>query len=161
MTDHFRDAGETVARAIQANSGEIHAGWSKYVPAGNAAVRALIETGWTPPGEGSADERLRQAVLDEQDLARQAWEHLARKEAELEAAGAFRMKFLGIRMGLRDGFAQRTAAARIAHEPEPAYTAEQIMKWLDNMLDRSDKAADRTKAKALAAKSAKTEAGRA
>jgi hypothetical protein len=153
MSDHLYDAGEIIAKAVKA-SVDPHAGWITYVPAGQAATRALIEAGWTPPGDGDETARLRQTVLDEQSLARQAWEHLARKEAELDAADAFRMKFLGIWMGLRDGFAQRTAAARSAHEPEPTYTAEQIIKWLDNMLDRSDKAADRTKTKVLAAKQA-------
>lgn len=149
MSYHLNEAEEVVAKAVQANSGEVHGGWSKYVPAGAAAVQALIEAGWAPPGDGTADERLRQAVLEQQGLAREAWEHLGRKEAELEAAGEFRRKFLGIRMSLRDGFAQRAAAARIAHEPEPTYTGEQVMKWLDNMLDRSDKAGERAKAKSL------------
>jgi hypothetical protein len=157
--DHLQDAGEIIAKTIKATA-DPHAGWLKYAPAGGTAVRALVEAGWTPPGDGTADERLRQTVLYEQDLARQAWEHLARVEAEKDAAGEFRMKFLGIWMGLRDGFAQRTAAARIAHEPEPTYTGEQVMKWLDNMLDRSDKASERAKTKSLKAKQAeRVEAG--
>lgn len=82
------------------------------------------------------------------------WEYATRKEAELDAAEAFRLKFLGILFGLRDGFAHKSEAARIADEPEPTYTAEQILKWLDNMLDRSDKAAEKAKTKSLAEKQA-------
>jgi hypothetical protein len=153
VTDHLHDAADVIAKAVKATA-DPHAGWSKYTPAGDAAARALVKAGWTPPGDGTETDRLRQTVLHEQDLARQAWEHLARVEAEKDAAGEFRMKFLGIRFGLQKGFEERTAQARINHEPEPTYTAEQILKWLDNMLDRSDKAAEKTKTKSLAAKQA-------
>lgn len=153
MTDHLHDAAETIAKAVKATV-DPHAGWLKYAPAGDAAVLALIEAGWTPPGAGDETGRLRQVIADQQAQVRQFGEHAARKEAELDAADAFRMKFLAIRFDLQNGFEERTAQARIAHEPEPTYTGEQILGWLNNMLDRSDKAADRAKTKALAAKQA-------
>ena len=155
MSDHLHDAEDVIAKAVK-ETVDPYAGLVKYRPAAGAAIKALIAAGWCPPGDDSADERLRAVVLHEQDLARQAWEHLARVEAERDAAGEFRMKFLNIWTGLQDGFAQRTAQARIDGEPEPTYTGEQVMKWLDSMLDRSDKAAERTKTKLLKAKQAST-----
>lgn len=155
--DAIHDAGTLIATSVHAATEQRHTGWGAYAPAADAAVLDLIAAGWTMPGEGAADGRLRETILDQQAQIRRLGEHAARAEAELDAAEAFRLKFLGILFGLRDGFAQRTAQARINHEPEPTYTGEQILKWLDNMLDRSDKAAEKTKTKSLAAKQAEKE----
>jgi hypothetical protein len=152
--DAIYDAGTLIATSVNAAVKERHTGWGAYTPAADAAALDLIAAGWTMPGEGSADARLRETILDQQAHIRRLGEHAARKEAELDAAEAFRMKFLGILHGLREGFDRRAAEARIADEPEPTYTAEQILKWLNSMLDRSDKAADRVKTKTLAAKRA-------
>lgn len=152
--DSVEEGVTVVATSVYAVTQERHTGWGRRVPAARAAVLDLIAAGWTMPGEGAADERLRQTVLAQQEQIRQLGEHATRKEAELDAAEAFRLKFLGILFGLRDGFAHKSEAARIADEPEPTYTAEQILKWLDNMLDRSDKAAEKAKTKSLAEKQA-------
>jgi hypothetical protein len=152
--DAIHDAGTLIATSVNAAVKQRHTGWGAYTPAADAAVLDLIAAGWTMPGEGTADERLRETILDQQAHISQLGEHAARKEAELDAAEAFRLKFLGILAALRDGFAAKSEAALLADEPEPTYTGKQILKWLDNMLDRSDKAAEKTKTKSLAAKQA-------
>jgi hypothetical protein len=153
MADHLHDAADVIAKAVKATA-DPHAGWIKYAPAGDAAVLALVEAGWTPPGDGDEAGWLRQVIADQQAQVRQFGEHAVRKDAELFAAGAFREKFLNIKWQLQNYFVAKTDAARIADEPEPMYTAEQVMKWLDSMLDRSDKAAEKTKTKSLKAKQA-------
>lgn len=155
MSDHLYDAGEIIAKAVKA-SVDPHAGWSTYVPAGKAATRALIEAGWTPPGDGDETARLRQTVLDEQSLARQAWEHLARAQAELDAAGAFRVRFLDAMWQLQRQTSAAREAAAAAHDPEPTYTGETVRGWLQKILNYSDGAAVRAKAKSLKQKQAVT-----
>jgi hypothetical protein len=150
--DAIGDAGTLIATSVNAAVKQRHTGWGAYTPAADAAVLDLIAAGWTMPGEGAADERLRQTILNQQAQIRRLGEHADRKEAELAAAEAFRTKFLGILFALRDGFAAKSEKAFLAGEPEPTYTGEQILKWLDNMLDRSDKAAEKTTS--LAAKQA-------
>lgn len=152
--DAIYDAGALIATSVNAAVKQRHTGWGAYAPAADAAVLDLVAAGWTMPGEGAADERLRETILDQQAQIRRLGEHATRKEAELDAAEAFRLKFLSIRWELQNYFVAKTEAALIAHEPEPTYTGEQVMKWLNNMLDRSDKAAERTKTKSLAAKQA-------
>lgn len=155
MSDHLHEAGEIIAKAVKATA-DPHSGWLKYAPAGDLATKELLAAGWTPPGEGDAQDRLREAVRVQRDEARRAWGHTARIEAERDAAGAFREKFLGLQFELERRLTAAREAALIAHEPEPTYTAGQVMKWLGNMLDRSDRSADRQKAKSLAAKEAIT-----
>jgi hypothetical protein len=150
--DAIHEAGTLIATSVNAAVKQRHSGWGAYAPAADAAALDLIAAGWIMPGKGAANERLRKTVLDQQHRIRELGEHIVRKEAEIDAAEAFRTKFLGILFGLRDGFTRKSEAARIADEPEPTYTAEQILKWLDSMLDRSDKAAEKAKAKSLTAK---------
>lgn len=151
MTDHLHEAGEIIAKAIKATA-DPHAGWLKYAAAGDAAVKTLIEAGWAPPGDGTADDRLRDALRVQQDETRRARESAYRIEAERDAAGAFRIRVIGLMFELEKHLTGAREAALAAGEPEPTYTGEQVMKWLRRNLDLGDKAADRQKAKSLTAK---------
>lgn len=153
MSDHLHDAGEIIAKAIH-ETADPHGGWLKYTPAGDIAVKELITAGWVPPGEGSADERLQQTVLAQQDEARRAWENSYRIEAERDAAGAFRTRFLDAMFQLQQHLAAIREAAQVAHEPEPTYAAETVLGWLEKILNHADSAAKRAKTKSLKAKQA-------
>ena len=153
--DAIGDAGTLIATSVNAAVKQRHTGWGAYTPAAEAAALDLVAAGWTMPGEGAADGRLRKTLLDQQAQIRRLGEHADRKEAELAAAESFRLKFVGIRWELQKHFAAKAEAAFVAGEPEPAYTGEQVMKWLDSMLDRSDKATEKTKTKSLVVKQAK------
>lgn len=152
--DHLHNAGETIAQAIKQTI-DSHTGWSKYTPAGDAAIRALVEAGWTPPTEGDTElERLHQALAAQQDEVAWAWEHTYRIEAERDAAGAFRARFLDLWWQLQQQLTTANDAARTAREPEPTYTGEQVLDWLQKILNLADKTADRVKVKELKQKPA-------
>lgn len=153
MTDHLHDAGETIAKAVKATA-DPHSGWLKYAPAGDAAVRALIDAGWAPPGDGTADDRLRDALRVQQNETRRAWEAAARTEAERDAADAFRTRLVGLMFELDKRLTAAREAALVAGEPEPTYTGALVMTWLRRNLDLGDKAAERQKTKSLAASKA-------
>jgi hypothetical protein len=153
VTDHLHDAGEVIAKAVKATA-DPHGGWLKYAPAGDAAVKELLAAGWTPPGDGSADERLRETLRTQQDEASRAWKNAHRIEAERDGADAFRVRFLDLWRQLQEQLAAAREAALIAHEPEPTYTSEQVLKWLQRILDLSDNAADRAKTRGLESRSA-------
>jgi hypothetical protein len=152
--DAIGDAATLIATSVNAAAKERHTGWGAYVPAAEAAALDLVAAGWTMPGVGAADGRLRETILDQQAQIRRLGEHADRKEAELQAAEAFRSKFIGIKFALQDRFAAAAEQAFLTDKPEPTYTGEQVMKWLDSMLNRSDQAAEKTKTRSLAAKQA-------
>jgi hypothetical protein len=148
--DAIHDAGTLIATSVNAAVKQRHSGWGAYAPAADAAALDLVAAGWTMPGRGAADERLRETILDQQEQTRRLGEHAARAEAAVDAADAFRMRFLSLFWELQNRLGAASEAARVADEPEPTYTGEQVLAWLTRNLDLSDKAADRTKNKSLA-----------
>lgn len=147
--DPLHDAGTLIAQAVK-KSVDPHSGF-KYAPAGDTAIRALVEAGWTPPGEDgdTETERLHRTVASQQAEVARVWEHTYRIEAEREAAREFRTRFLDLMWQLQQQLTAAKEAARADREPEPTYTAEQVLGWLRRILDLSDKAEGRTKAKEL------------
>jgi hypothetical protein len=150
VTDYLHDAAGIIAKAVKKTS-DPHSGWSKYVPAGDTAIRVLVESGWTPPGDQGDSEldRLHKALAAQQDEVAAAWTHTYRIEAERDAAGAFRVRFLDLLWELQKRLTATSEAARRDGEPEPTYTGEQVLQWLTRNLDLADVAAKRTKAKEM------------
>lgn len=128
------DAAEILAKALRPQQPPHAHGWGVLATPCRDALLELVAAGWTPPGEGDENKRLRadigrlSARLD--DLNR----HLDRLATEESAFAEFR--------GLVVQAAHPAGRDPLHLDPARPYSADEVQARLVRLLDAADKRAD-------------------